>query len=336
MTQLIRIAHSPDSDDAYMFWAIKHGHVGLPGYAFSVERRDIEELNQLAVTGEYEITAVSFHAYAYLHERYDLLASGASFAENDYGPMLVAKSPLCRGCFRNQKSKSSSFPRRRESSNFNTFLDPRLRGDDYKHHCFDFGNTLCKEGLGEVDPRKLSVAIPGAWTTSALLLHMLLPKAQTVVMPFELIMDAVISGEVDAGLIIHEGQMQYAEQGLVCVAKMLDVWHGILAKAGKSGLPLPLGGNAIRRDLDSALMGKLASLMYDSIAYARAHHAEARAYALSFKRELTDAQADLYLSWYANERTLDMGEDGKVAVQVLLDAAHASGLIKNPVQARFL
>ncbi len=276
-TRTIRIAHSPDSDDAYMFWAIKHGFVTLPGFEFSVERRDIEELNQLAVTGDYEITAVSFHAYAYLHDKYDLLASGASFAEKDYGPMLVAKTKAA------------------------------------------------------IDKPQLLIAVPGEWTTACLLLKLFLPQVQTRAMSFDKIMDTVGVGEVDAGLLIHEGQMQYAEQGLVCVAKMLDVWNGVSAKAGKPGLPLPLGGNAIRKDLGEPLKGQLAALMHESIAYARAHHAAARDYALSFKRDLTDAQADLYPSWYANERTLDMGADGQKAVQVLLDEAFAQGLIPKKI-----
>lgn len=275
--RLIRIAHSPDSDDAYMFWAIKHGLVSLPGYAFSVERRDIEELNQLAVTGAYDITAVSFHAYAYLHECYDLLASGASFAEKDYGPMLVAKT---------------------------------------------------QEAINKPQPL---IAVPGAWTTACLLLKLLLPHAETRAMSFDKIMDAVLAGEVDAGLLIHEGQMQYAEQGLVCVAKMLDVWNGISAKAGKPGLPLPLGGNAIRKDLGEPLTAQLASLMHESIACARAHHEEARNYALSFKRELTDTEADLYLSWYANERTLDMGQEGRDALTLLYDAALTRGLLPQKI-----
>lgn len=271
----IRIAHSPDSDDAFMFYAMKFGKVGADRYDFVVERRDIEELNQAARRGEYDITAISFHAYAHVADKYALLASGSSMAEKTWGPVVVARSPIYESAW-----------------------------------------------------REITTAIPGEWTTSALLLKILRPEARTFAVPFEKIISRVVEGEVDAGLLIHEGQMEFARHGLVSVLRLLDGWKNILTARGASvEWPLPLGGNAIRKDLGPAVMHDLAQVMRKSVEWAFAHHEEARDYARQFKRGMSASEADTYLSWYANARTRDMGDDGRQALQLLYQEAQARHIL---------
>lgn len=263
----IRIAHSPDSDDAFMFYAIKAGKIIHPDYSFGVERCDIEELNQAAELEKYDITAISFHAYAAVSEKYYLLNSGSSLAEKDWGPVLVAK------------------PGHRQAGGV--------------------------------------AAIPGERTTAALLLKILRPDLKTRVIPFEKILPAVLAGEVDAGLLIHEGQLEFARQGLVSVLRLNEGWQRLLREYGKpETLPLPLGGNAVRKSLGEKALRDLAQIMQESILWARAHYAEARDYARQFKRGMSADEADTYLSWYANDRTLDLGDEGLTALQFLYEVAH--------------
>jgi 1,4-dihydroxy-6-naphthoate synthase len=276
--KLIKIAHSPDSDDAFMFYALKHGKVTSDKYEFEIERRDIEELNHAAKDEIYDITAISIHAYAYLQHHYILTASGASMAEKDYGPMVVSKEPC-----------------------------------------------------SVADLENKTVAVPGEWTTAFLLLKIIQPNIQHRVIRFDKIIPAIMQGEVDAGLLIHEGQLQYEEQGLHKVLSLIDHWKEV---AGE--LPLPLGGNAIKKSLDSQTRQDLADLQEQSIRYAMNHAEEARDYAMQFKRDLTAAEADKYLSWYANDRTLDMGEDGRVAIQTLFDLANELNLIDHKVNLEII
>ena len=263
----IRIAHSPDADDAFMFYGLASGKVPSNGFDITHVLKDIETLNREALKGTYEVTAVSIHAYAYLAEKYLLLGSGASMGE-DYGPMIIAREP---------------FP------------------------------------LSELKGKK--IAVPGTMTTAFLALKLLEPSFEHTVVPFDKIIDHVSSGKSDAGLIIHEGQIFYPQRGLKLIVDLGKWWKK------ETGLPLPLGGNGIRRDLGEETIQKLAKLIRESIAYGLAHREEALAHALSYARGLDKNDADRFVSMYVNQRTLDYGEDGKRAVKLLLEKACRAKLI---------
>lgn len=273
---LIRIAHSPDSDDAFMFYALAKNKIRSDGLEFKHILKDIETLNREALKGTYEITAVSIHAYTYVADKYALLGSGASMGEN-YGPMVVSRE---------------SFP------------------------------------IGDLKKKK--IAVPGTMTTAYLTLKILEPGFEYEVVHFDQILDHVISGKVDAGLIIHEGQLQYEGRGLKLIVDLGKWWHE------ETGLPLPLGGNVVRRDLGPELMKKLARLQKESIAYGLAHRNEALDYALQFARDLPANLADRFVGMYVNERTLDYGEDGKEAVRKLLDLAYQKKLIPHKPSIEFI
>src|SRR6185369_16074707 len=263
----IRIAHSPDSDDAFMFYGLASGKVPSLGYELEHVLSDIETLNRAAFDGTYEITAVSFHAYAHLTEKYILLPHGASMGDR-YGPVVVAR-----------KDGPSS-----------------LKG--------------------------VRVAIPGELTTAFLSLRLFDPTFEYVVVPFDQIQEKVHSGEVAAGLLIHEGQLTYEDEGL---RKIVDLGEWWADRTG--GLPLPLGGNIIRRDLGAAHISTLSRLLHDSIAFGLRHRDEAVQYSMQFGRGLDRARTDKFVGMYVNELTLDYGERGRQAVKRLLAEAEAAGLI---------
>jgi 1,4-dihydroxy-6-naphthoate synthase len=271
----IRIAHSPDSDDAFMFYGLASGGVPSPGFELEHVLSDIETLNRQALAGTYEITAVSFHAYAHLADRYLLLPHGASMGDR-YGPIVVAR----------------------------------------------------RDGPSSTD--NVRVAIPGELTTAFLALQLFDPDVAWIVMPFDRIQHAVREGEVPAGLLIHEGQLTYADEGL---RKIVDLGEWWADRTG--GLPLPLGGNVIRRDLGAAAIGALSRLLHDSIAYGLAHRAEAVEYSMQFGRGLDRARTDRFVGMYVNDLTLEYGDRGRAAVQRLLDDAHRAGLIAGPVNVEF-
>ena len=271
----IRIAHSPDSDDAFMFYGLASGRIAADGFELEHVLADIETLNRAAVEGVYEITAVSFHAYAYLTDRYLLLPHGASMGDR-YGPIVVAKN--------------------------------------------DGPSSL--EGV--------RVAIPGELTTAFLTLRLFDPAVQYVVVPFDQIQDMVRAGQIAAGLLIHEGQLTYADEGL---RKIVDLGEWWADRTG--GLPLPLGGNIIRRDLGAATISTLSRLLHDSIAYGLDHREEAVEYAMQFGRGLDHARTDRFVGMYVNALTLDYGERGRQAVQRLLGDAQAAGLLPRPVAVEF-
>lgn len=264
---LIHIAHSPDSDDAFMFYALAENKIDPEGLTFEHILRDIETLNRAALEGTYEITAVSIHAYAYLADKYALLGSGASMGEK-YGPMVVAREP---------------------------FLIEKIKGK--------------------------KIAVPGTLTTAFLVLKMMEPDFEYDEVPFDQILNFVKDEKVDAGLIIHEGQLQYQEMGLHCIVDLGQWWYD------QTRLPLPLGGNAVRRDLGEKLMKQLARLQKASIAYGLNHRDEALGHALRYARGLSRGLADRFVGMYVNSRTLDYGPDGKEAVRQLLYLAHAKGLV---------
>jgi len=271
----IRIAHSPDSDDAFMFYGLASGRVSANGFELEHVLADIETLNRAAFAGTYEITAVSFHAYAHLTDRYVLLPHGASMGDR-YGPVVVAK----------------------------------------------------QDGPSSV--KGVRVAVPGELTTAFLALRLYDPSVQHVVVPFDQIQDKVHSGEVAAGLLIHEGQITYADEGL---KKIVDLGEWWAEQTG--GLPLPLGGNVIRRDLGAATIRTLSQLLHDSIAYGLEHRAEAVDHAMKFGRGLDRAHTDAFVGMYVNGLTLDYGRRGREAVERLLGDAQAAGLLPTRVDIEF-
>jgi 1,4-dihydroxy-6-naphthoate synthase len=270
----IHIAHSPDSDDAFMFYGLASGQVGSQGFDFEHVLADIETLNRAAFDGVYEITAVSFHAYAHLTDRYVLLPHGASMGDR-YGPIVVSKRPA-----------------------------PSLQG--------------------------MTVAVPGTLTTAFLTLRLFDPRVDYVVMPFDRIQDAVHAGDVQAGLLIHEGQLTWAEQGLKKIVDLGEWWAD-----RTNGLPLPLGCNVIKRQLGAQVISTLSRVLRDSIAYALAHREDAVSYAMQFGRGLDRARTDRFIGMYVNDMTLDYGERGREAVRRLLDDAFGAGLLAQPVELQF-
>jgi len=271
----IRIAHSPDSDDAFMFYGLASGRVPSSGFELEHVLSDIETLNRAAFTGTYEITAVSFHAYAHLTDRYILLPHGASMGDR-YGPVVVAR----------------------------------------------------KDGPASL--KGIRVAIPGELTTAFLTLRLFDPSVEYVVVPFDQIQEKVHAGDVAAGLLIHEGQLTYADEGL---RKIVDLGEWWADRTG--GLPLPLGGNVIRRDLGAAAISTLSGLLRDSIAYGLEHRDEAVDYAMQFGRGLDRKRTDRFVGMYVNGLTLDYGDRGREAVRRLLDDSQAAGLLPKPVEVEF-
>jgi len=279
VTRTIHVAHSPDSDDAFMFYALAEGKLDTGDLRYEHELSDIESLNRRALNAELEISAVSIHAYAHLHRTYALLASGSSMGDG-YGPRLVSKAP------------APANPRE------------ALRG--------------------------LRVAIPGTLTTACLALRLYQPAITEVVVPFDQIEDAVHRGEVDVGLLIHEGQLTYADDGL-------QLWEDLGAWWGReTGLPLPLGGNVVRRDLGPDLTARVARDLRASIEYALANRRPALEHAKQFNRGIGDERTDTFVGMYVNDWTVDYGPRGREAVQLLLDRAFEAGLIPERVVAEFV
>ena len=272
----IRVAHSPDSDDAFMFYALAEGKVDTEGLRYVHELQDIESLNQRAMKGELEVTAVSIHAYAYLTDRYALLPHGSSMGDR-YGPRLVAREPFTRADIRGKR-----------------------------------------------------IAVPGPLTTAYLALRLYEPDFEPVNTPFDRIEDDVVDGKVDAGLLIHEGQLTYAERGLHLVADMGEWWFS------ETGLPLPLGGNVIRKDLGDELTKRISRHLRQSIAYGLQHRAAALDHAMRYARGLDRGRADTFVGMYVNDWTLDYGDRGRAAVNALLERGVKEGIIDRPVSVEFV
>jgi 1,4-dihydroxy-6-naphthoate synthase len=267
MKQKITLAHSPDSDDAFMFWALAEGRIDDRGFEFVHELSDIETLNQRTRRGELDVSAISFHAYPDVADRYALLPHGASFGDG-YGPVVVAARALSPAD-----------------------LDGRV------------------------------VAIPGEKTSAALALRLWRPGTRTNVVPFDRILPGVRAGELDAGVIIHEGQLTYAEEGLHAVVDLGAWWRG------RTGLPLPLGGNVIRKALGPETMRAVSDVLGESIAYGLDHREEALTYAMRFARDLDRGRADRFVGMYVNDWTRGYGEKGRRAVDLFLGTAADAGLV---------
>ena len=276
MSRTIRVAHSPDSDDAFMFYALAENLIDTGDIRFEHELQDIESLNRRALAGELEVSAISIHAYAYVCERYALLPHGASMGEG-YGPRLVARTPLA---------------------------------------------------ADELAGKK--VAVPGKLTSAYLALKLFQPNIRPVVVDFERIIEYVAEGDADVGLLIHEGQLTYGHEGLHLVADLGEWWA-----RETGGLPLPLGGNAIRRDLGPELIREISGYLRQSIAYALEHRGPALSHARSYGRGLDERLTDEFVGMYVNRRTLDYGPDGREAVQLLLDRGFQAGLIPRRVKVEF-
>jgi 1,4-dihydroxy-6-naphthoate synthase len=273
----IKIAHSPDSDDAFMFYGLATNKVRVPGLKFTHVLCDIETLNHKAISEAYfEVTAISFHAYPYLQKRYALMPSGGSVGDG-YGPMIVAS----RSC-----------------------------------------------SVDEV--KKMKIAIPGTLTTAVLALKLFAPEVQTEVVPFDKIIPAVLEGKYEAGLIIHEGQLTYDRSGLNRIVDLGRWWREL------TGLPLPLGANAIRKDLGPEIIAKVCKALRDSIQHALDNREQALQYAMQFARDLDEKDADKFVGMYVNERTLDYGDDGREAVAKLLNMGHEQGIIPHPVKLEWV
>jgi 5,8-dihydroxy-2-naphthoate synthase len=271
----ITVAHSPDSDDAFMFFGLASGNVDTRGIVVDQVLSDIETLNRAAFEGRYEVTAVSFHAYAHLVDKYALLPHGASMGDK-YGPIVVARPG------------------------------------------------------GPAKVKGSRIAIPGTLTTAFLTLRIYEPEFDYVVVPFDQIGQAVLDGRAEAGLLIHEGQLTYEDEGLRLIVDLGAWWS---ERTG--GLPLPLGGNIIRRDLGPAMISKVSKLLHDSIAYALSHRSEAVEYALQFGRGLDRARTDKFVGMYVNDLTLSYGERGRQGLERLMKDAFEKGLIPQNVPVEF-
>ena len=263
----ISVAHSPDYDDAFMFYGLATNKVRLPGVKFSHTLADIETLNRKAREAFYDVTAISFHAYPYLQEQYVLLPSGGSVGEG-YGPMIVATKDFTAEQIKTKK-----------------------------------------------------IAVPGTLTTAYLVLKLFAPEVQTEVVPFDDIIPQLLAGRYEAGLIIHEGQLTYAKSGLHKILDCGKWWREL------TGLPLPLGGNAVKRDLGTELIREVSSALKDSIQYALDHRDEALEYAMQFARDLDRQLAGRFVSMYVNERTIDYGPEGRKAITELLEMGYERGIV---------
>jgi 1,4-dihydroxy-6-naphthoate synthase len=274
----ISIAHSPDSDDAFMFYALATNKVRVPGLRFTHTLCDIETLNQKARDGNgvYDVTAISFHAYPYIQDNYALLPSGGSVGDG-YGPMIVAA-----------------------------------------------------QGFSQYEIKRKRIAVPGTLTTAYLALKLFAPGIETEVVPFDQIIPQIVEGKFEAGLIIHEGQLTYSKAGLQRIVDLGKWWLKV------TGLPLPLGGNAIRRSLGQELTASVSKALRDSIQYALDHRDEALSYAMQFARDVDSQLADKFVGMYVNERTLDYGPDGREAVRRLLDMGHKAGIIPREARVDFV
>jgi 1,4-dihydroxy-6-naphthoate synthase len=272
----ISVAHSPDSDDAFMFYGLATNKLETEGLKFEHTLKDIQTLNEDAKNGVYDVTAVSFHAYAYISDKYALLPHGASIGDK-YGPIVVAKEP-----------------RKPE----------------------EIGN--------------MTIAIPGELTSAFLALRLYNQKFDYIVVPFDQIIDAVQSGKADAGLLIHEGQLFYKQLGLDKVLDLGEWWHE------RTGLPLPMGGNVIRRDLGPELMKQVSKHLHRSIQYSMDNREDALAYAMQFARDMSPDVADRFVAMWVNDLTLDYGERGREGVRRLLQEGYDAGIIPNRVQVDFV
>jgi 1,4-dihydroxy-6-naphthoate synthase len=275
-TRTISVAHSPDSDDAFMFYGLATNKLETEGLKFEHTLKDIQSLNEDAKNGVFDVTAISFHAYAYVADKYALLPHGASIGDK-YGPIVVSKEPR--------------------------------KAEDIGH---------------------MRIAVPGELTSAFLALRLFNKDFEYTVVPFDQIIDAVQKGTVDAGLLIHEGQLFYKQMGLDKVLDLGEWWYE------KTGLPLPMGGNVIRRDLGENLMRQVSKHLHRSIQYSMDNREDALAYAMQFARDMAPELADRFVAMWVNDLTLDYGERGKEGVRRLLKEGYEAGIIPHEVDIQFV
>jgi len=271
----VTLGHSPDPDDAFMFYALADEKIDTEGLSFTHVIQDIETLNRRAMNAELDVTAVSIHAYAYVLDQYALLTSGASMGD-DYGPLVISREPV-----------------------------------------------------SVEDLRSMTIAVPGMMTTAYLTLRLCVGDVETVVVPFDEIMDAVERKDVDAGLLIHEGQLTYAARGFNKVIDLGEWWKA------ETSLPLPLGGNAIKKSLGPEMISKVSRLLRESIEYGLEHRTVAVRHSMKYGRGMEEGLTDKFVGMYVNDYTIDYGEKGRAAVKLLLERAHEAGIIPRPVRLEF-
>lgn len=275
----ITLGHSPDPDDAFMFYALAADKIETDGLTFTHVIQDIETLNRRALKAELDVTAVSIHAYSYVLDQYALLTSGASIGDN-YGPLVISRAPM--------------------------------------------------GPMSLDDLRNATIAVPGLMTTAYLALRLCIGNAKTVVVPFDQIMDSVERGDVDAGLLIHEGQLTYSRRGFNKVIDLGEWWMT------ETGLPLPLGGNAIRKSLGADLIARVSKLLRESIEYGLKNREVAVRHSMKYGRGMEETLTDRFVGMYVNDYTIDYGDRGREAVRLLLERGHRAGLIPRPVELHFV
>jgi 1,4-dihydroxy-6-naphthoate synthase len=297
--EVFTLGHSPDPDDAFMFYAMAKNKIDLRGYRFEHRLEDIQTLNERALRGELHISAISIHAYAYVADKYALLPCGASMGDG-YGPVVVTK---------------------RQASN------PPSQGSDAAgaQRSTPDKDIDLREWL-----RNCTIAVPGRMTSAFLALQLYLGSFKHVIVPFDQIFDAVKSGRSAAGLIIHEGQLTYAQSGFQKIVDLGEWWKN------KTGLPLPLGGNVLRKDISPQVRRDLLQIMRESIDYGLTHRSEAVDYSMSYARDMDSTLAGKFIGMYVNDYTRDYGETGRKAIRQFLGEAQTSGYIKNPVEPEFV
>ena len=291
------LGHSPDPDDAFMFYAMAENKIDLHGYRFEHRLEDIQTLNERALRGELHISAISIHAYAYAADKYALLPCGASMGDG-YGPIVVRKHP---------------------TSNSESFREQGIQ------HPAPNEDVDVREWL-----RSCVIAVPGRMTSAFLALQLYLGDFKHVVVPFDQIFDVVKAGRADAGLIIHEGQLTYARSGFQKIVDLGEWWKR------ETGLPLPLGGNVLRKDIPRSVRHELLEIVRRSIDFGLAHRAEAVRHSLPYARDMNAELAGKFISMYVNDYTRDYGKTGRAAIRKFLGDAHDAGYIDNPVEVEFV
>jgi 5,8-dihydroxy-2-naphthoate synthase len=285
---IFTLGHSPDPDDAFMFYAMAENKIDLRGYRFEHRLEDIQTLNERALRGELHISAISIHAFAYVSDRYALLPCGASMGDG-YGPMVIRKRPT------------------------SNLQGPTSNSDEETRALL----------------RELTIAVPGLMTSAYLALQLYLGEFKHVVVPFDQIFDAVKNGKADAGLIIHEGQLTYERAGFTKIIDLGEWWKR------ETGLPLPLGGNVLRKDIPAAVQRDLLAIMRESIDYGLAHRDEAVRHSMPYARDMDAKLAGKFIGMYVNDFTRDYGEAGRKAVRQFLQTAHERGYIEKKPNVEF-
>jgi len=295
-TKIFTLGHSPDPDDAFMFYAMAQNRIDLRGYRFEHRLEDIQTLNERAVRGELHISAISIHAYAYVAHKYALLPCGASMGDG-YGPIIVRKRPTPNSQLRHVASERA----------------------------MSYEVAAAREFLiGK------KIAVPGTMTSAFLALQLFLGEFDYLVMPFDQIFDALRSGQADLGLIIHEGQLTYAKSGFEKIVDLGSWWKA------QTGLPLPLGGNVVRKDIPKPVRHDLSEIIRESIDYGLAHRDDAVRHSLPYARDMDAKLAGKFIGMYVNEFTRDYGEVGRDAIRRFLAEAHNKGYTDAPIEVEFV